>query len=34
MDGFAKVVLIAMMVIGRLELFAILLPLTAAFWRR
>jgi trk/ktr system potassium uptake protein len=34
MDGFAKVVLIAMMVIGRLEIYAILLPLTAAFWRR
>ncbi len=30
---FAKCVLIAMMVIGRLELFAILLPFTRAFWR-
>lgn len=34
MDGFAKVVLIVMMVVGRLELFAILVPLTRAFWRR
>jgi trk system potassium uptake protein TrkH len=34
MDPFAKVVLIALMVIGRLELFAILLPLTRSFWRR
>ncbi len=31
---FAKVVLTIMMVVGRLELFAILLPLTRAFWRR
>jgi len=31
---FAKVVLIVMMVVGRLELFAILIPLTRAFWRR
>ncbi len=34
MDGFAKVVLIIMMVVGRLEIFAILVPLTRAFWRR
>ena len=34
MDSFAKVVLIIMMVVGRLELFAILLPFTPAFWRR
>jgi trk system potassium uptake protein TrkH len=33
-DSFAKVVLIVMMVVGRLELFAILLPLTRAFWQR
>jgi len=33
-DPFAKIVLTALMVIGRLELFAILLPFTAAFWRR
>ncbi len=34
LDPFAKVVLTIMMVVGRLELFAILLPLTRAFWRR
>lgn len=34
LDGFAKVVLILMMVIGRLEIFAILIPLTRVFWRR
>jgi len=34
MDSFAKIVLIIMMVVGRLELFAILLPFTPAFWRR
>jgi trk system potassium uptake protein TrkH len=34
LDGFAKVVLIVMMVIGRLEIFAILTPLTRGFWRR
>jgi trk system potassium uptake protein TrkH len=34
MEPFAKVVLIGLMVVGRLELFAILLPLTRAFWRR
>jgi trk system potassium uptake protein TrkH len=34
MDPFAKIVLIVMMVVGRLELFAILLPFTRAFWRR
>ena len=34
MDGWAKVVLIVMMVVGRLEIFAILLPLTRGFWRR
>ncbi len=33
LQPFAKCVLIAMMVIGRLELFAILLPFTRAFWR-
>lgn len=33
-DPFAKLVLTALMVIGRLELFAILLPFTRAFWRR
>jgi trk system potassium uptake protein TrkH len=32
--GFAKVVLIVMMVVGRLEIFAILVPLTRSFWRR
>lgn len=31
---FAKGVLIAMMVMGRLELFAIILPFTREFWRR
>lgn len=34
MHPFAKVVLIVMMVVGRLELFSILIPLTRAFWRR
>lgn len=34
MHPFAKVVLIVMMVVGRLELFAILIPLTRSFWRR
>jgi trk system potassium uptake protein TrkH len=34
MDAFAKVVLIVMMVVGRLEIFAILIPLTRSFWRR
>ncbi|OPZ77959.1 MAG: Trk system potassium uptake protein TrkG [Actinobacteria bacterium ADurb.Bin444] len=33
LQPFAKCVLIAMMVIGRLELFAILLPFTRGFWR-
>ncbi len=34
MDGWAKVVLIIMMVVGRLEIFAVLVPLTRSFWRR
>jgi trk system potassium uptake protein TrkH len=33
MPPFAKVVLTGLMVIGRLELFAILLPFTGVFWR-
>lgn len=33
-EPFAKIVLIALMVIGRLEIFAILIPLTRSFWRR
>lgn len=34
MAPFAKVVLVVLMVIGRLEIFAILIPLTRGFWRR
>lgn len=34
MHPFAKSVLIVLMVVGRLELFAILIPLTRGFWRR
>lgn len=33
MHPFAKVVLILLMVVGRLEIFAILIPLTRGFWR-
>lgn len=33
-DSFAKIVLIALMVMGRLELMPILLLFTRGFWRR